>query len=93
MTIPMHSTVIEQADGSRLHLIFNNGGTFACAAQDHGPFCRLCQPVSRTTELLITLIIDGCLICRSGVDGELEFKLTEKGEQRVKELGIDGSVS
>lgn len=70
-----------------LHRWISNGQPWACAAYDHGPMCRLCTPVSPEDETTIAILdnVDaGLMEAMTQPDGELRFRLTPKGEERVR---------
>lgn len=57
---------------------------WACAAYDHGPFCRLCQEVDEVLNGCLTNVLDGRMTCRQGPDGGFSFKLTQAGFDAVR---------
>lgn len=81
-------------DGKTLHVWITGDGTenaemWACCAPDHGPFCRLCQPVDGTTNALLIAVIDGNLEIQQDADGGFLLKITKAGEHMVRNLMID----
>lgn len=64
-----------------------DGARWACAAYDHGPFCRLCQRCDETLDSLIQNVRDGFAVARTrDGDGMLMFKITTKGKAKVEDL-------
>lgn len=79
--------VIEQPDGVRLHRwTTRNGVPWACAAYDHGPFCRLCQTVDDALAACLENVDDGLFTVSADSTGQLQFKVTEAGMRRVKHM-------
>lgn len=79
--------VINQDDGPDVHVWTDaQGQRWACAAYDHGPFCRLCQ---RADDVLIDILAnvrDGLMDVKAGPDGSLSFKATVKGNARAEDM-------
>lgn len=73
------------------------GQAWACGAYDHGPMCRLCQPVDGPlAAILANLDLGRIEFVATEPDGELRFRLTPGGQRRVDELlqhndGSEGS--
>lgn len=64
----------------RLHRWTQNDGEWACAVYDHGPMCRLCQPVDATLRTFLDMIDTGeTELVSVDKHGEMQFRLTEKG--------------
>ena len=74
---------VEQPNGVVLQVWESKGKKWVCAASDHGPLCRLCQPVDEITEACLSSVMDGMMICMSDPDGGLLFRVTEAGKRRV----------
>lgn len=79
---------LEQDDGPTVHVWTQEGDdqeeVWACCAYDHGPFCRLCQPVDDVLLALLANVEDGRMRCRAKSDGEFEFQMTQKGNAAVE---------
>lgn len=74
----------------------SRGEQWACGAYDHGPMCRLCQPVDGTLAAILENLDAGRMeFVATEPDGELRFRLTPGGQRRADELlqQIDGEVS
>lgn len=71
----------------KLHRWKQQDGEWACAVYDHGPMCRLCQPVDSTLRTFLDMIDTGETEL-VGVDrnGEMQFRLTEAGTKRAREV-------
>lgn len=72
----------------KLHRWTQSDGEWACAAYDHGPFCRMCQPVAPDDSVLrgcLDTVDSGAMEVRTLATGELEFKMTEAGTARARE--------
>jgi hypothetical protein len=87
--------LIEQPDLPPIHVWTNKAGeTWACAAADHGPMCRLCRRVGDTLGALLENVRDGNMTARVDAKGEFQFKTTAKGDatkrkiEELKELGL-----
>lgn len=64
-----------------------NGDDWACAAYDHGPFCRLCTKVEDdVTRTMLGLVRTGESEVRTTREGDLQFRLTDSGLRKVKFL-------
>ncbi len=72
--------------GKRLHFWSRDGNYWTCMAYDHGPMCRLCQPVDGTMNALLQNVVDGLMIVKQGPGGEFLFKVTPQGEAQVKRM-------
>lgn len=73
----------------KLHRWTQSDGEWACAAYDHGPFCRMCQPVAPDDSILrgmLDSVQGGHMEVRTLPTGELEFKMTETGTARAREI-------
>lgn len=67
----------------------HDGQRWACAAADHGGFCRLCQQVDEgdeTLEALIGMVHWGLTEVSADADGRLRFRTTTAGERRISQL-------
>jgi len=75
-------------NGVTLHRWTNpTGDEWACIASDHGPFCRLCQPVTGTLAALLENVMDARIeIVGAKPDGEFLFRVTEAGERYVEQM-------
>ena len=68
----------------------SDGQEWACGVYDHGPFCRLCQPVEGALALILANVDEGLMeFANATSSGELRFRLTEEGEQRADALVRD----
>lgn len=78
-------------NGITLHRWTNRtGDEWACIASDHGPFCRLCQPVTGTLAALLENVMDARMeIVAMEPDGEFRFRLTAAGERYVEQMTKD----
>jgi len=76
------------ANGITLHRWTNpTGDEWACIANDHGPMCRLCQPVGGTLAALLENVMDVRMeIVGMEPDGEFRFRLTPEGERYVEQM-------
>jgi hypothetical protein len=64
-----------------------SGEEWACIATDHGPFCRLCQPVTGTLAALLENVMDARMeIVGMRPDGEFLFSLTAEGIRQVEHM-------
>jgi hypothetical protein len=54
-------------------------GEWACAVYDHGPFCRLCQPVDPGLRLLLDRAEAGELTVSTDSTGAFAFAATPEG--------------
>lgn len=73
-----------------------DGAEWACAAYDHGPLCRLCtrvDPDDETLRAMLQHVENGNMTVQTGSDGELLFKMTDKGNEAarvlIESLGAD----
>ena len=72
-------TSIEQFDGCpAIHAWSSGAQRWACVAYDHGPMCRLCQPVEETLGNqwffdCLKACGDGELVARADTDGKFIF--------------------
>lgn len=84
----MSQTVIHQGQGHPDIYVWDNGAdqVWACCAYDHGPMCRLCQPVDETLLALLQNVASGNMLARAKPDGEFEFKMTVKGNAAAENL-------
>lgn len=83
-------------NGITLHRWTNpTGDEWACVASDHGPFCRLCQPVDGTLAACLENVMDGLFeIVSYGPDGQFRFSVTPEGKRRVEHMtGGAGGVT
>lgn len=81
--------VYELDDDKRLHVWITGGDEpqmWACCVYDHGPFCRLCQPVDGLLNACLTNVIDGRFTCSQKSDGEFEFSITQAGKDAVRAM-------
>jgi hypothetical protein len=75
-----------------VHRWAQDGIEWACAAYDHGPFCRRCQRVTDNEMFGLCLEnVDRGLFEVVGTepDGEFRFRVSPNGEQRIAELLSD----
>jgi hypothetical protein len=75
-------------NGVLLHRWTNpTGDEWACAASDHGPMCRLCQPVDGTLAACLENVMDGLFeIVGVAPDGDFQFRVTDEGNRRVRNM-------
>lgn len=81
-------------NGFVLHRWTNpTGDEWACIASDHGPMCRLCQPVTGTLAAILENVMDARMeIAAMNPDGEFQFRLTPEGKRYVEQMtGDDGA--
>lgn len=72
---------------TELHRWIQDDQEWACAAYDHGPFCRLCQRVDGTLRHLLENVDAGFMeVVGARSDGDVEFRLTPAGEERARSL-------
>lgn len=77
--------IFPTGEGALLVHVWNaDNQTWACAAYDHGPLCRLCQRVDEITWELLGLVKRGEMTMRSELDGSFSFRLTPDGEAHAK---------
>lgn len=64
-----------------------DGDEWACAVYDHGPHCRLCQPVVETLAAIFENVDAGNMEFDhvDGATGELSFRMTDQGQERARE--------
>lgn len=64
------------------------GDEWACIASDHGPFCRLCQPVDGTLAACLENVMDGRfeIVSMDSQTGEFQFRVTPEGERQVERM-------
>lgn len=76
------------ANGITLHRWTNpTGDEWACVASDHGPMCRLCQPVDGALAACLENVMDGWFeIVGCDPSGDFQFKVTENGNRRVRQM-------
>lgn len=82
------------SNGRKLHVwIVPESETvlWACSVYDHGPLCRLCQPVDEMLNACLVNVIDGRFECDQDQDGEFRFKVTKAGEDAVRAMLSDGA--
>lgn len=81
-------------NGITLHRWTNpTGDEWACIASDHGPMCRLCQPVSGTLAALLENVMDVRMeIVGMKSDGEFQFRLTPEGKRYVEHMVGDSDA-
>jgi hypothetical protein len=85
----MAKATIEQAEGYPTIHMWEQSGTgerWACCAYDHGPMCRLCQPVDEMLGALLESCADGDMLARAEPDGQFTFKSTAKGNAKAENL-------
>lgn len=64
-----------------------DGQEWACVAYDHGPMCRRCQIVDDTLAACLENVEMGNMeIVGADEDGQFKLRVTEQGEERVREL-------
>jgi hypothetical protein len=78
-------------DNTTLHVFFTGNDEvgyklWACAAYDHGPFCRLCKEVDGMLNALLINVIDGRMTLRQDQDGEFQFRMTAAGNDAVRSM-------
>jgi hypothetical protein len=62
-----------------------DGQEWACAAYDHGPLCRRCQPVDDVMAALLDNVEMGRMeIVGTDGAGDFRFRVTDLGLQHVK---------
>lgn len=86
---------IELPNGFKLFRWTNQDGEeWACAASDHGPLCRLCQPVTGVLAACLENVMDGLFeIVGVAPDGDFQFRVTDEGRRRVEHMvGDDDDV-
>jgi hypothetical protein len=70
-----------------VHRWTQDGQEWVCAAYDHGPFCRLCQPVDDVIAACLENVDLGFMeIVGHDPDGQLRLGMTEAGNARVRTL-------
>lgn len=78
---------IDLQGGRKLYRWFDcDENEWACAVYDHGPFCRLCQPVDETTHILLGLVESGDCDLKTEANGEFKLKLTPKGTRKAMKM-------
>jgi hypothetical protein len=66
------------AAGHTLYRWSSHGEEWACAAYDHGPFCRLCQAVADPqTRALLDAVERGRLAVHAASNGALVFEVRD----------------
>ena len=84
----MTGQTYELPSGQTLHRFTTtaDGREWACMAYDHGPFCRLCQPVDGVLAACLSHVVDGSMDAYQGPDGAFSFRVTEAGMDQVRHL-------
>lgn len=61
---------------------------WACAAYDHGPFCRLCQDVTNdeVAKGCLELVEMDLFEVKCDSNGKLQFRATSMGQLEAQEL-------
>jgi hypothetical protein len=87
----VHPGIYDIGNGRSLHVFLTGteelGHTlWACSAYDHGPLCRLCQPVDATLNGCLQNVLDGRMECRQDQNGGFKFKVTQAGIDAVRTM-------
>jgi len=75
-------------NGKTLHrfVVSADGREWACMAYDHGPLCRLCQPVDGVLAAYLDLVVDGSMEARQDGSGTFSFHVTDAGMDQARHL-------
>jgi 5,10-methenyltetrahydromethanopterin hydrogenase len=85
-SLPRRNERYELSGGKILHRWTDQQGqSWACMQYDHGPMCRLCQPVVEVLEACLQNLVDGMMEARQTEQG-FEFKMTDEGNRQAAKL-------